>query len=84
VKKLGPTQSPSLLDRVASAFAQFRRDGYVAAQWRLRAAATSNSLPPPPFQIWLRRAARRMAQVSKPNPYAPWASASGREGGGEV
>jgi hypothetical protein len=57
--------------------ASLRRRSLAAA---LRSA--SNSFPQPPFQVCLRRAARRMARVSKPNPYeAPWPSASGREGG---
>jgi hypothetical protein len=95
IERLGLAQSSSIPVRLASASRNFAatvlwiaslRHAEIASLRRRSLAAAlrsaSNSFPQPPFQVCLKRAARRMARVSKPHPYeAPWPSAGGRERG---
>lgn len=67
--RLGLTQSPSLLGRLASPSGNSAALVFRVAPpgrteiARLRRRSTSNPFLPPPFQICLRRAAREMAQA---------------------
>ena len=82
IERFGLAQSPGLQECLASASRNSAAPvlwiaslGHAEIAWLRRrslAAArrsASNSFPQPPFQVCLRSAARRMAQVSKPNPY---------------
>jgi hypothetical protein len=82
MERFGLARSSRIPVRLASAsrnfaaplFGSVRLDppkllGYVAAHWWLRSAPDRIPFPQPPFQVCLRRAAQRMARVSKPNPY---------------